>query len=66
MLLLEESWARTSPSVHKSKFHGAFVPNRRVDLSTPLTRCLLDSVTVPVPHRSPELARPRWRREMTL
>ena len=33
--------------------------------STSSTRRLLDSVAVPVPHRSTEPARPRHRREMT-
>jgi hypothetical protein len=34
--------------------------------STPSTRCLLDGVALPVPHRSTEPARLRHRREMTL
>ena len=33
--------------------------------STPSTRCLLDGVALPVPHRSTEPARQRHRREMT-
>ena len=31
--------------------------------STPSTRCLLDGVAMPVPHRSTEPGRPRHRRE---
>ena len=33
--------------------------------STPSTRCLLDGVAMPAPHRSTEPARPRHHREMT-
>ena len=54
----------TLPAVWKSKFYGAFVLNRRVDLHAS-TRRLLDGVAMPVPHRSTEPARPRHRREMT-
>ena len=43
------------------KFYGAFVAL----CSTPSTRCLLDGVAMPVPHRSTEPARPRRLREMT-
>ena len=43
-------------AVHKSKLSSR---------PTPSTRCLLDSVAVPVPHRATGPARPRRRREMT-
>ena len=51
-------------TVWKSKFHGAVVLNVPLS-STPSTRCLLDGVAMPVPHRSTEPGRPRHRREMT-
>ena len=51
-------------NVRKSKFYGAFVLNRRVDLHA-IDATLLDGVAMPVPHRSTEPARPRHRCEMT-
>ena len=45
---------------------AARLRNRWIMASTPSTRHLLDGVEVPVPHRSTEPARPRFRREMTL
>ena len=53
-----------SRPVWKSKFYGAFVLNRRVNLHS------IDAMPrwrggVPVPNRSTEAARPRHRREMS-
>ena len=48
------------------KFLAARLRNRWIMASTPSTRHLLDGVEVPVPHRSTEPARPRFRRETTL
>ena len=56
--------AQMFKTVWKSKFYGAFVLNRRVDLHA-TTRRLLDSVAMPVTRRSTEPGRPRHRREMT-
>jgi hypothetical protein len=50
--------------VWKSKFYGAFVLNRRVDLHA-IDATQLDGAALPGPHRSTEPARPRRRREMT-
>ena len=47
------------------KIRDAVRPEPPASTSTSSTRRLLDSVAVPVPHRSTEPARPRRRREMT-
>ena len=63
-VVIEEIWQKTSLPVRKSKFYGAFVLIISSS-STPSTRCLLDGVVMPIPHRSTEPGRQRDRREMT-
>ena len=54
-----------SVAVWKSKFHGAFVLNRRVVLHAIDATPARWRVAMPVPHRSTEPGRPHYRREMT-